>query len=352
MSTAQTHWQWPALAATLPAQAGFALLEKIANSDRVRFPAEEEAWINARGLSGTHLPEDGGRPPNEIRWRRAWRLVQLVDHADLFIASTRRAGWIDANVSIEGAWPATGPILAVTCHWGAGLWALRHLARSGHPAHFLARALEDDAPGADAWRRRYGRLRIRATERAAACAGDLYRRGDGQDRRGVGARREHRRAVRRAVAARALEDRGAVSRPDAADAARTDRAGLCARNPRRHVRSRSRSRDRQAVAWHRAGEGLYGSDGDGDRARRAPRAPDRARYGRVAHVAVRASARHLIRVAAGPEWTTAAPARDQSTCATTITRLPLASCSYAPSGGAMRSTRVNPTLCSTNTSAS
>ena len=38
---------------------------------------------------------------------------------------------------------------------------------AGHPAHFLARALEDDAPGADAWRRRYGRLRIRATERAA-----------------------------------------------------------------------------------------------------------------------------------------------------------------------------------------
>jgi hypothetical protein len=167
MSTVQTHWQWPALAATLPAVAGFALLEKVANTDRVRFPAEEEAWINARLLDGTHLPEDGGRAPNEMRWRRAWRLVQLIDHADLYIASTRRASWIDANVTIEGAWPAAGPILAVTCHWGAGLWALRHLARSGHPAHFLARALEDDAPGADAWHRRYGRLRIRATERAS-----------------------------------------------------------------------------------------------------------------------------------------------------------------------------------------
>ena len=168
MSTAQTHWQWPALAATLPAPAGFALLERIANADRVRFPAEEEAWVNARGLNGTHLPEDGNRLGHEMRWRRAWRLVQLIDHADMFLASTRRARWLDVNVTTEGAWPQAGtPMLAVTCHWGAGLWALRHLARSGHPAHFLARALEDDAHGADAWQRRYGRLRIRATERAS-----------------------------------------------------------------------------------------------------------------------------------------------------------------------------------------
>ena len=164
MSTAATHWGWPALAAALPWPAGFALLARVAGSDQVRFETEDAAYAQAQRFGGTGLPEAGGA--NGAAWRRAWRLVRLVDHADLFLTLSRSDRWLDRNVSVHGAWPASGPFLAVTCHWGAGLWALRHLGRSGIRSRFLARRLTEAEFGGDPGRRRYMHMRIRATERA------------------------------------------------------------------------------------------------------------------------------------------------------------------------------------------
>ena len=166
MSTAATHWGWPALAASLPWTEGFALLARVAASDAVRFDTESAAYAAARRFAGTRLPEARGTDVDEIGWRRAWRLVQLVDHADLFLTRTRSDRWLERHVDVRGAWPAAGPFLAVTCHWGAGLWALRHLGRAGHRARFLARRPSPAEFGGDGVRRRYMRMRIGATERA------------------------------------------------------------------------------------------------------------------------------------------------------------------------------------------
>ncbi len=166
MSTAATHWGWPALAASLPWSAGFALLSRVSASDTTCFDAESAAWQQARRFAGISLPGARSADVDEIAWRRAWRLVQLVDHADLFLTLTRSDRWLDRHVDVRGAWPAAGPFLAVTCHWGAGLWALRHLGRSRHRSRFLARRLSPAEFGGDFGRRSYMRLRIRATERA------------------------------------------------------------------------------------------------------------------------------------------------------------------------------------------
>ena len=103
-------------------------------------------------------------PVGEATWRRAWRLVQLIDHADLFVALTRGSRWFNGQADVRGAWPATGPFLAVTFHWGAGLGALAHLANAGHRARFLSGRFADADFGTDVWRVRYVNLRIRAVE--------------------------------------------------------------------------------------------------------------------------------------------------------------------------------------------
>ena len=65
----------------------------------------------------------------------------MVDHADLFLSIFRRRGWLRRHVRLNGAvWPASrGPFLAVTFHWGAGLWGLRHLRAQGRDVAVLVR---------------------------------------------------------------------------------------------------------------------------------------------------------------------------------------------------------------------
>jgi hypothetical protein len=165
ISAAASHWVWPLLAASMPWRAAFALLSRVARSDTVRFEAESAAWAQAAALGGTRLPEAFG-DVDEATWRRAWRLVQLVDHTDLFLARTRGHRWLDRHFDVHGAWPLGGAFLALTFHWGAGLWALRDLGRSGHRARFLSRRLSDAEFAGDPWRRRYMMLRVDATEQA------------------------------------------------------------------------------------------------------------------------------------------------------------------------------------------
>jgi len=170
-NSARTLWRWPSIAAALPSHARFRLLSRVAASDRVVLPDEAAAWAQAVRFGYARLPESGTSPVAETTWRRAWRLVQLVDHTDLFVATTRGAGWFERDADIAGAWPeagpAAGPFLAVTYHWGAGLGSLAHLARAGLRAHFLSIRIRDEDFAADPWRLRYMKLRIRATERAA-----------------------------------------------------------------------------------------------------------------------------------------------------------------------------------------
>jgi hypothetical protein len=79
------------------------------------------------------------REPRDWAW--AYRLMRLVDHADLYLSRFRGRRWMRRHLEVRsGGWPASGgPFLAITFHWGSGLWGLRHLRQSGRPAAVLVR---------------------------------------------------------------------------------------------------------------------------------------------------------------------------------------------------------------------
>lgn len=121
------------------------------------------AWAQAVrfGFAGT----PGSRGADADAWQQAWRLTRLADHTDLFLALTRGDRWMRRHVRVEGEWPRADPFLAVTSHWGAGLWSLRHLHRAGNRARFLSRRLDPEELRPDPWLERYARLRVWMTAR-------------------------------------------------------------------------------------------------------------------------------------------------------------------------------------------
>jgi len=165
MSIALTHWAVPIAMAALPWPVAFAKLVRAARSDACRFDDEDAAWRQWLGLRAG-LPCHVAAPDDETSWKAAWRLVQLVDHTDLFLTSTRRDRWLDRHADVTGGWPSRGPFLAVSAHWGAGLWVLRHLRRAGHRARFLLLRIDEATHRGDRARRWYARARVRAVEQA------------------------------------------------------------------------------------------------------------------------------------------------------------------------------------------
>ncbi len=167
MGARLTHWALPLAAAALPTRAGFALLARAAASDRVRHACETQAFACAQRFASL-LPWAPGVAPRIERdaWIRAWRLVQFVDNADLFVSMTRGARWLDRSVDVVGGWPARGAFLALSAHWGAGLWALHHMRRAGHRARFLLLRIDREAFAGDSAYLAYVRARVRAVERA------------------------------------------------------------------------------------------------------------------------------------------------------------------------------------------
>lgn len=148
---------WPALAASLPWEHGFSLLDRIARRDDVYAESTVEALAGARSFASID---------DELDWKRRHRLTRLVDHTDLFLIRTRGHRWFARHVEVEGKFPADGPYIAMTFHWGAGLWAISRMHESGVPVHFVsARVVREHFHG-DAVAYRYALLRYRTVERA------------------------------------------------------------------------------------------------------------------------------------------------------------------------------------------
>lgn len=71
-------------------------------------------------------------------WLRRRKLVTLIDHADFYLSKCRSDRWMKRYMHVQGQWPpAEQGFLAVTYHWGAGMWALRHAQAHGVTAHML-----------------------------------------------------------------------------------------------------------------------------------------------------------------------------------------------------------------------
>ena len=77
-------------------------------------------------------------PGDAARWLQTCRLITLIDNADFYLSRTRSDRWMARHLQVTGEWPAPGlASLLCTFHWGAGLWALRHIGKQGLTAHAI-----------------------------------------------------------------------------------------------------------------------------------------------------------------------------------------------------------------------
>jgi hypothetical protein len=146
----------PGLGALLPWRLGFRWLSRQSRNDALYREVCDAATLGAGSVF------DIGDPDT---WKRRHRLVRLVDHCDLWLTRTRSMSWLDRHVDVVGEWPHQGPFIAMTFHWGAGLWALAHLHRHGLRARFLSARIDRTAFQGDGIAYRYARMRNAAVER-------------------------------------------------------------------------------------------------------------------------------------------------------------------------------------------
>ena len=149
---------WPALAAALPWRLGFRLLNAIASSGELACAPTAVAIAGAASVAPIGDEQD---------WKRRYRLTKLVDHCDMFLMRIRGRRWFARYVDVEGEWPARGPFVAMTFHWGAGLWALAQMHESGVAARLLAAPMTKDQIRDDPVAGFYARWRFRSVELAA-----------------------------------------------------------------------------------------------------------------------------------------------------------------------------------------
>ena len=148
----------PAVAAVLPWRWSFRFYRRVARSNWL-FRTETRSVL--AGVAAWREPTD------PMAWAAAYRLVHLIDRADLWLSRFRSDRWIDKHLVVEGdAWPAR-PFVGITFHYGAGLWSVRHLCRNGRRASILWLRFEP-GPFRDAPLQHVsGRARIREAERVA-----------------------------------------------------------------------------------------------------------------------------------------------------------------------------------------
>ncbi|MET0231073.1 MAG: hypothetical protein ABW186_09105 [Rhodanobacteraceae bacterium] len=93
------------------------------------------------------------------------RVTHLLDVADLLLSQRKPLDWWPAHVDIAGTWPQSGAVVAVTFHYGTGLWLCRALRRAGRRSTFVSARFERDAFEARPMLHRYGERRLAEVER-------------------------------------------------------------------------------------------------------------------------------------------------------------------------------------------
>ena len=95
------------------------------------FRTETQMAIAGVKLAGQFIPDEV--------WQRHYRLYKIVDAADPWLCRFRGRGWFNRYVDIEGSWPGDTPFVASSMHFGAGLWALRHIQQARAPISMVLR---------------------------------------------------------------------------------------------------------------------------------------------------------------------------------------------------------------------
>jgi hypothetical protein len=151
----------PCCVALLPWRIGFAVLKHLARCERLYRLSVDPAWDAARA----HCPGS-----DEREWKYRFRLLRLVDHVDVYLALLRGKRWRDRHVRETGHWPAPGPCVFLTYHWGTGNFIWPRLRELGFVAHFIARRASGRALGMTRLSYWFGHFRARALRRCAGAA--------------------------------------------------------------------------------------------------------------------------------------------------------------------------------------
>jgi hypothetical protein len=93
------------------------------------------------------------------------RTIHLLDVADLALSRRMPVEWWPNHIDVAGEWPRSGAFVAVTFHYGTGLWICRALRHAGRRSRFLSGRFERDAFEARPLLHRYGAERLAEVER-------------------------------------------------------------------------------------------------------------------------------------------------------------------------------------------
>jgi phosphatidylinositol dimannoside acyltransferase len=146
----------PMLVAVLPRRAGAAFASAIA---RRPWFYEDEAHTSLAAARRFIAIGD------EQRWMHEYCLIRFTDDVDLYQSILRNDRWMSRHLTIEGAWPQDKSFVAITFHWGGGIWALRSLRQAGVTISGLALSVDRAAFHNRAVRYWYARLRNWQTAR-------------------------------------------------------------------------------------------------------------------------------------------------------------------------------------------
>ncbi|PXF59233.1 MAG: hypothetical protein C4B58_03700 [Deltaproteobacteria bacterium] len=149
----------PGLAALLPWPICFRIFQRLSRLESLYRTETQNALAGANSIEPVLDPK---------AWASAYRLIRLVDHADLYLLLFRRDFWRHKYVTIDSpGWPqGNKPFLAITFHWGAGMWSLRHLRAQGKKISGLMRGFDRTSFSETCIRYWYAKLRTFGVVRA------------------------------------------------------------------------------------------------------------------------------------------------------------------------------------------
>lgn len=98
-------------------------------------------------------------------FKRDVRTVWLLDAMDLYLSLRHRTDWLPRHVEVRGAWPQAGAFVALSFHYGHGLWVFRDLRRNGRDSVLVSARFERSAFDRHPVRYRYGVTRMGEVER-------------------------------------------------------------------------------------------------------------------------------------------------------------------------------------------
>ena len=152
----------PAVAVVLPWQLAFRVFRHMSGWEWLYREKENRALQNAVRHGWADCPDE---------WLKNRKLTTLIDHADHYLSRTRSDAWMDRHIAVNGEWPAAGaPAIALTFHWGGGMWAMRHAGYRGIRGRMLVAPLQKSEQFRGRWvLHRYIRSRMVTVAKTMRC---------------------------------------------------------------------------------------------------------------------------------------------------------------------------------------